>query len=439
MNVHRTILLVLFLAAFLGTTNAQLVNGRFSTSVYVWPQFDTASASRTFARAFQTLQLDVSQGDVSFQTSMYGATNISQSFGNDGLIRVNNIFLRWKSIGHVVDLNMGRIPVFAGVGNGTVDGALIKAKSLDERLIVTAYGGANVLPDLMSTGFGDLDKKLLVGSQVITTLIPRARIGVSYVNRHIDRNSYVTVRPDSLFNPVDVLIVPHAHAQQVLGIDARYDAESYYSLYGRYDYDLNSKHSLRGQFYARMQAADAIALTGEFTYREPFVPFNSFFTAFPLSPIREIEGGVEYSFCSSYRGFGRFAYVRYVDAVDRRMTIGLNADLGSLSYSWNSGYAGLLSSFNVQGMYPLFNRRFIPTAGFSYVSYRLSEDATRRDNIFAGSLGAIVRPMPVLSADVQLQWLHNNIASSDVRLFAKLNYWFSHNFNFFQHTEVNER
>ena len=115
------------------------------------------------------------------------------------------------------------------------------------------------------------------------------------MNRHIARDSYTTIQPDFILNPVSVLIVPKEQTQQAVGVDARYEPGSAASLYGRYDYDLNSRHSLRGELLARMQATEAVAFTGEFVYREPFVPFNSFFTVFPLSPIREAEGGIRAS------------------------------------------------------------------------------------------------------------------------------------------------
>ena len=419
-------------------TIAQTVNGRLSSAVYTWQKFDTVDVSHTLARGFQTLQLDVSQGAVTLQTSLYGATNFSQSFGNDGLVRVNNLFLKWKDIANAVDVKVGRIPVFAGVGNGTVDGALVRARGMDERLFLTAYGGANVLPDLKSAGFSGLDERFLVGGQLITTLIPQARIGLSYVNRHIKRDSYWATRPDSLFNPTAVLVVPDSRDLQALGVDARYDAENAYSAYGRYDYDLNSKHSLRGQLEARVEATYRIALTGEFLYREPYVPFGSFFTVFPVSPIRESEGGVEYAVSPSYHAYARFAYVNYVDALNRRITVGLNADYGSVSYSGSSGYAGILNSLCVQGMYPLFHRLLVPTVGFSYSRYRLSEDAAQDENAVECSLGAVVRPSSLISTDVQLEWLRNSVVNNDVRLLVKLNYWFNHKFNFFHGEEASK-
>ncbi len=436
MNFLRNVAAFTFLFFLPGMMQAQLINARFGTSVYVWEKFDTVDVSHTIARGFQTLQLEASEGDLSLQTSLYGASDVSHISGDDAYIRFNNFFLKWKNIGGAVDLNVGRVPVFAGVGIGTVDGALVRARGADDRIYLTAYGGANVPSNLKSQGFSDLDKRFFIGGQLVTTMIPDARVGVSYVNRHIERESYLAVRPDSLFNPATVLIVPDSRAQQALGVDARYDPNAPYSVYGRYDYDLNAKRSLRGEVHARVQANDCIAVTGEFIYREPYVPFNSFFTAFPVSPIREAEAGVEYSFSPSYRVFGRYAYVRYVDALSRRMSVGLYSTYASASYSGSSGYAGVLNSVYLQGMVPLCQRMFIPTLGLSYAAYRLSEDNTKTDKMFAGSLGAVVRPMPAISADIQLQWLHNTVADRDVRLLAKINYWFSHDFNHSQRKEA---
>lgn len=431
-------LLILSIAVLPGVVTAQTVTGRFSSSAYTWQKYDTLSSSQTIVRGFQTLLLDASQGDLSFHTSLYGAADFSQSVGNDGVVRASNLFLRWKNIGGAADINIGRIPIFAGVGNGAVDGALVKARGWDDRVWFTAYGGENVMPDLRAESFGNLDKKFLVGSQIITTFIPQARIGVSYVNRHILRDSYTAVRPDTAFNAVSVLVTPDSRAEQILGLDARFDHEDGHSAYCRFDYDLNSDHTLREQLGARYKASDCVAFTGDFIYRQPNVPYNSFFSVFPVSSISEYEGGVEYTFSRSYYMFARYAYVGYVDAVSRRISVGVNGSYGSISYSGSNGYAGILNSFYAQGMYPLLNRRVVPMIGLSYATYRISEDNLTNEKTFAGSFGAVVRPDPLISADAQLQWLHNKIASNDVRLLVKLNYWFAHNFNMVQRKETGE-
>ena len=148
--------------------------------------------------------------------------------------------------------------------------------------------------------------------------------------------------------------------------------------------------------------------------------------------MREYEGGIEYTPASVLRTYARFAYVQYTDDLSRRLSAGAYFEYASASWSGTNGYAGQLSSFEFQGMYPLLDRRLIPTLGFSFAAYRLDESIHQREDIFAGTLGAVVRPVPEISGDVQVQWLRNKVAENDVRLYVKLNYWFSHELHLFR-------
>lgn len=415
-----------------GIIMAQTVNGRFGSSVYTWEKFDTVDVSKKILRGFQTVQLEVIQGGLSLQTYLIGSTDFNSPLGNEGNVRVYNAFLRWKNIGNAVDLNVGRVPVFAGVGNGAVDGGLVKARFLNNDLTVIGYGGANVRSDLFSTDYSELSDNMLIGGQIVGNVIPDFRVGVSYVKRNFKKENYIAVRPDSFFNPVNVPVSFDSRAEQVLGFDARCYGSANYTLYGRYDYDLYLKRTLRGQFSGRISATDDLAVTADYIYREPRLWYNSVFTIFPMTPVREYEGGVEYSFVPSIRTFGKFAYVQYSGDAARRFSLGFYSDYGSVSYSGTNGYAGMLNSVYAQVMYPMLDRTLIPTLGLSFASYRLFTDGSTNQSIFAASLGAVARPQPSYSIDVQLQWLRNPIASGDVRLFASLNYWFHNNLNLLQ-------
>lgn len=435
----RPLLFILPAALFLvvSPSSAQLVNGRFSTSFYAWEKFDTVGVSRTIYRAFQNVQLDITEGDLSFHSHLTGSANLSESFGDDGAVRVRNLFLRMKRIGGRLDASIGRIPVFAGVGNGVVDGGLLRLRLLDERISVVGYGGANVPATLVHDNFQDLDRNFLVGGQVTGSPVEGSRVGLSYVNRHRKRTAYWTVRADPAGNPIPVYVDPDSRAEQLIGFDADYRFSGRSSVYGRYDYDLNIKRSVRGQLTARIGITERLAVTGEAIYREPRIPYNSYFTIFPLNPVREVETGAEYELHADVRTYARFAYVSYTDDLSRRVTIGANTSYGSASYSGTNGYAGRIDAFSGQAMYPLFDRRFIPTVGFSFSSYRIEGDS-EREELVAVSAGGVYRPVPAISVDAQIQWLQNPIAKSDVRGFAKVQYWFSRDLKFFQRKESNE-
>lgn len=410
---------------------SQLINARFSSSVYSWEKFDTVDVSKVIARGFQTLQFDISEGDVSLQSYLTGSMNLNESFADDGRIRVTNLFLKWKNIGSVADMSIGRIPFFAGVGNGIVDGALLRIKGMDEKITFVGYGGGNIRSDLVTWGFDGLEKNFLVGGQLIGVVTSHTRLGVSYINRNMRREDYQAIRPDSLFNPISIPVSPPSRAEQVVGFDARYSDNSFLTAYGRYDYDLNSKHSLRAQLSTRFEATNDLTFTGDYIYREPRIPFNSIFTIFPTSPVREYEGGAEYSVNSSIRLSGRFAYLHYTGDVGRRLTMGVATDYGTVQYSGANGYAGQLSSWSTQLMYPVSNRMIVPSIGFSFATYRQLE-GEKRQGIFSGSIGVVVRPTIIFSVDIQVQWLRNPVTENDVRFFGKINYWFTHNLNLFK-------
>jgi hypothetical protein len=429
MNWKLQPIIILCVLSFLpNIVSAQVLTGRFSSSFYAWERYDTLSSSHLFVRGIQTAQLNFSKDDVSFQTSFYGATALVNSFGDNGLARVSNMFLRWKNIGGAVDASLGRVPVFAGVGNGTVDGGLLKARAFENKVSIVAYGGANVKPELHSSGFADLDKNFFVGGQIISSFLTESRIGISYMNRNINREPYGAIRTDSFFNPMTVQIVPESKAEQILGADARIHESKLVSGYVRYDYDINSKRSLRGQLSTRWTATEKLFVTAEYIYREPRILYNSFLMLFPLSAVKEYEGGVEYNLKSDVRLFGKYAYVQYTDDNTQRFSFGVNTEYASVNYTGTTGYAGEQTSLYGQLVYPIFERTLIPTIGISYANYQLDKYATESQNVFAASLGAVVRTNQSWSADIQLQWLNNPVAQNDMRLFGKLSYWFNHVF-----------
>jgi hypothetical protein len=293
------------------------------------------------------------------------------------------------------------------------------------KLVVSAYGGSNVPGSLVYDHNRDLDKNFLLGGQVTGEITRGTRFGVSYVNRRIERPDYEAVRADSLYNPVTVTVSPGSRATQLLGTSVSHAAAGLLDLYGRYDYDLNLERTRRAELNARADIIGGFTLLGNFIYREPEVPYNSWFRFFPLSPIREFEGGLEYAFAPALRASARFAYVGYEGDMSRRLTAGIAAGNFSASYSGSNGYAGELSSFYAQGAHPVMEGFLTLTASASYSTYRLSA-ASAEETMFSGALGAVVRPDAPVTVEVQGQFIDNRYVQNDVRGFLKVSYWFNH-------------
>lgn len=432
MNGKRLTSLLMLVVFGVALTAAQLVTGRLATSLYAWQRYDSVGVSQMTVRGFQAVQLSVAQGNVAVHTSFTGTTNVAGDFGDVGRVRLYNLYLSALSLGKTLDVHAGRQYVYAGVGNGSIDGLMAQARFLEGRIRATGYVGATVPFDYTSfhTNLRDYDNHF--GGQVVTTAIPDARIGISYTNRQEDqRDPYWALRVrDSLYSPVQTLIVMEPETEELGSVDASYAYADLVEVYGRYDYDFGNERTSRAQGSVRVNVTRDLALTGDVLHRIPRIAYNSIFSAFVANAVDEVEGGVEYSFMPMVRAFGRVARISYTDEKSTRWTLGVNTGYGSMSYSGSNGYAGELQSLSLQGSYPLFDRLLVPTAGVTYASYSISKES-ERSSAFGLLLGAMVRPSSALAFDVQAQMMNNALMKHDVRVQAKLTYRFAQRLSIF--------
>ncbi|HUI66333.1 MAG TPA: hypothetical protein VL126_15925 [Bacteroidota bacterium] len=423
-------LLLLLAAAAAQLAHAQLVTGRLTTSFYTFDRFDTVGSSKTYLRAFQSVQLSATQGEISLHTYLQGAVNGTNQFGDIGRVRFYNLYLRMANIAKIVDVDLGRQAIYAGVGNGTIDGLSARARLWDNQITLAGYGGANVNIDY--TGVQkDWHDNLNVGGQLITTLVSDMRVGLSYMNRHEQLDPYWTLRArDTTYSAIPFYIANSSTSQQLGSADVSYSYGELISAYGRYDYDFNLKQTSRGQGALRLNVTRSLTVTGDVIYRQPQIPYNSIFWAFASSATTEAEGGLEYGFTPLFRAFAKLGLVSYSGDQSTSWTAGLNTGYGSFSYSGSSGYAGELQSLNIQGAYPVLDRKVVPSVGLSYSSYKLSADEAT-ENALALLLGATVRPINCFSFDLQGQWMKNSVYNRDMRLQLRLMYWFAQRMSLF--------
>lgn len=420
------IFLVLFLIVVVNSSYSQIVNGRLSSTFYTFERFDDTNTSDTYMRGYQTLQLDVFKNKISLHTIIQGNADLYPT--NQGFIRFYNLNLKWRDIGNLFDINVGRHSVFAGVGNGLIDGGTMKLKLMGNKFVLTGYAGALVNPLLKGTLQKNVKDNYLVGGQLVTTVIPDLRLGLSYMNRHRERLPYVAKRADSIGNPIYPLIQVHSPAEQFTGADFIYRYGTLFSLNGRYDFDINFSKTSRIQFGTKVNITQRIALTGDFIHRVPRLYYNSIFNVFDYSNTSEIEGGIEYSYTPTIKLFGKFANIKYSGDNTQRFTFGMGAEYGSLVYSGNTGYAGELSSVSVQLFYPIMGGQIVPTISASRASYKLTKQDPRNET-FSGVLGATLKPEISFLIDAQVQWLSNMVYKNDFRFFLKINYFFTQRLN----------
>jgi hypothetical protein len=425
------IVTVLLLISSLCIAFSQRINGRFVSSMYAWQRDDTIGVQNRYTFGYQAAQFDVYQNNISLHTYFQGFTGFGSAVSNGPSVRLYNFYLKASKLANILDVSLGRQPVYAGVGIGTIDGLLSRLQFVNGRVVFLGYAGAVPPPYQKVAVIEHVNNNFMLGGQVIAMPISGGRVSLSYMNRRTEQSAYFAIRQDSLNNAIGTFVTPEPYSDQFVGVDASYRAGAPVSVYGRYEYDVNYKQISRGQIFSRVSVTDQLALTGEYIYRSPRIPFHSYFSIFPRNSVKEIEGGVEYDLGSLWRVFGRFARVSYTFDDNRRYTAGVSGEYGTTSYSGSTGFDGKLNSFSAQLFYPLFKRTFVPTLGAAYADYRLNGDAPA-EHAFEGIVGSTVRPVPAFSFDLQLQLLNNRVVEHDVRFFARIVYWFSEQLKLFQ-------
>jgi hypothetical protein len=414
------------------SATGQLLRARFVTSAYAWQRYDSVGSTSNHLYAYQTAQLSYTVKDFTFSTYLQGWNDFAGSFKNDPKLRLYNLFVKVRNIGTVADATLGRQPVFAGAGNGTIDGFSARGRFLDNRVTVLGYVGA-LPPAGMKAAIIDAPAdNAMFGGQIVALPVDFANVSLSYMNRRIQPEAYTALRRDSLFNPILTEIRPSAQIEEIISADVSGEYEMVYA-YVRYDHDLLLEKMAKVQLFTRVKPIERWAVTAEYLQREPRISYNSIFSAFTFHSLEEYEFGLEYDveYVKDLQAFGRYGEVSFGDEISQQWTFGLNWKYFSASASSVYGYNGRINAASIHGSYPLMDNTLTPTASFTYGYYKLNRYQPKRDPALSAALGAVYRPMTTLSVDAQVQWIQNKIYSNDVRLFLRASYFLNEQITLF--------
>jgi hypothetical protein len=428
--IQRSMLIILPMFVLLwNNASAQFFQLRLVSSANAWQRHDTVGQTTNYLLGYQTMQLSLAGDHLSFHTYLQGSQEYTGPLNDRGAFRVYNFYLKYSNLFQIADLSLGRQAIFAGVGNGTIDGGLASVRLLDSKVRVLGYYGALPEPNHQFELISDQKNNNMYGAQVVGTPVEFARLSLSYVAKNIKPESYWALRKDSLFNPLLTEISPTAASEQYVSGDVSVDVNRV-SAYARGDVDLNLDKLSRIQLFTRIQLLEPLSITGEYIHREPRLSYNSIFWVFAYNTISEYELGAEYALCKDWQVFGKYGAVSYGDDNSNRITVGTNTKYTSASFSWNTGYSGELAAVSANAGYPLFDNKLTPTVMVSYAHYKLDSNAPMTDALSA-ALGAVYRPLSALSLDLQLQWIQNKVYSNDMRLFFRGSYYLGEHLNIF--------
>lgn len=424
---------ILLAAALLSVSNAtaQLFQLRTVSSAYAWQRQDTVGQSSSHLFGYQTVQFSVAGQNLSFHTYVQGFNDFSEPLQNEGQYRLYNLYLRWSNILDLLDVKVGRQPIFAGVGNSIIDGGSATFKFIDSKVRLTGYYGTLTPPRLKAEMIGNWKNNFMTGSQLLISPVDEVTFSASYMKKNIKPETYTAIRRDSLFSPYLTEISPSATAEEYLSGDVNLALPKLLDTYIRYDYDVNLERISRLQLFSRLKLIESLNFTGEYIYRKPKLSYNSIFWVFAYNTLNEYEIGLEYAATSTWQFFGKYGYASYGDENSHRVTVGANSEYISASLTQNVGYNGKISAGSANFGYPLWDRKLTPTLTVSYAQYKLSGDAASLDDALSAALGAVYRPFQYLLFDTQVQWIQNKIYKNDVRIFFRASYLLSQQLGIF--------
>jgi hypothetical protein len=406
---------------------SQIINGRISSSIYMFERFDTVDVSNTHLRTYQMLNLNISKDNVSLRSYMNLENDLSKKLTTDDTrLRFYNLYLEVRDLFDIATVKLGRQPQFNSVVGGVFDGANLELKKGNYKL--SGFYGGNVPAYQKLKLTENWEDDYVIGASFSTTALQNFRFGASYINKNFKVQDYWASRLDEGLNPVQVLIRNNSNQYEFVSGEVSYWQKDIIYIDTRYDYDLNYETFSKIEFSGRYEEIKDLGISVYFNHREPKVRYNSIFSVFDFGNSLEIEVGGDYRFSKNFSVLGKFANVTYEDEKSQRITGGLITSWGSLTYRKNLGYAGEMDAVSAYSARSFFEGLITPSIGIAYTSYKLSKDS-EKNNLMTLLAGLNIRPFKVLSFDLQGQYMDNKIYKNDYRFFFKINYWFNTNLN----------
>lgn len=442
---------VLFVLIFLMVpwqARAQVLNARFSTSVYSWQNQNADSSESNIFRGYQTAMINVNDlgnhlgiSNLSFNMYFQSWRDFSAKTTGDPAYRVYNFYLRWKSLENSADkwdVRVGRQQVLTGLRSPVIDGTRIDYTHSNDFTLMGFFGA---LPPTDGT-ISNLKpyERRSFGAKLSTSKFYGFNTSLTYVDKSRESPYYL----DQSSTGVDSIVRPKIK-ERLAGFDAYRFFGNKVSWYGHAEYNMLEKNLQRASTDVQYSATSDLIVAAQYLYRRPQVMYNSFFSAVDeLKSNREIWLRARYRIDESWSVNGEYANVFYSLKDAWRFGLGATYMRTGLSYNRRMGYGGTIDMISVSSYYPI-NSKFNTSGSVSFARFKLSDD------ISAGSIADAVSKQVLqnintsmtaigrinyellrsFNVDFEAQFLSQNLKSSpvfggnkyDVRLFVRANYW----------------
>lgn len=421
MKLFSIVLSIFFSATFV---HPQIINGRFSTSLYSFERIENQTASNTYLRSVELLSLNVVQNNFAIKTSAGFEYELAKNIEQNPRVRFYTLFAEYKKLFDVATLKLGRQPLIFSFLGGSFDGASIDLKIEKHKLFL--FFGATVPAYNKLELIDKFSDNSSFGAKFSSTLTQHIYTSLYFFNKDFASESYTATRLDDNLMPYTLLIEKDANQFKYLGGEILFSNKNNLSANFKYEHDLNFKKTSKIELFGNSRINENFGVNLYVNYRKPKVRYNSYFSIFKVETTKEIEAGIDYSLNKNFSLLGKYGIVQYSDDNSQRIALSLNSKIISLDLRKTFGYAGELTGAALYSSNTYWDGVITASLGVDYSKYKLSE-VSPENTALALYIGVNYRPLRELSFDCIGQYVQNKIYKNDSRILIKANYWFSTN------------
>lgn len=424
---YKLVLLLFFISAF---ANAQTMDLRLSTYFYSWERADSTNPDfeTSHLKGYQNLLLGVTDKSKkwSFNTSLLTQEDIVNESGDGFDYSFYNLYIKGTNLWNALDVNIGRQYVFAGVGNGSVDGLNLRYKAgMNKQYQLSVFGGALTPGNYDFQSYSDFGNNFIFGSAFNYYGDQGLTASLSYFLKRKKYDPYYAPRINSSYVTTEELIVTDSRDQQLIGFNTSYTGKQNYTLFGKAYYDIYLKKFYQAEFNFSYPIKN-FRISADYMYRGAQLTYNTTFWTmaqfWPLSHYQRVEGSMDYTLKNGINLFASLADILYIDDNSLEYQFGFKNSWYGLYYIGYSGYAGE-SNGGVGYIYKeLVRSKLSGNLTLNYSNYSLGNYSSTRQDQFSGMLGLTYRPSPQFSIDAQGQLMTNMIYKTDTRFMLGATY-----------------
>lgn len=424
-TIYKLILILFLISAI---AEAQTINFRLSTYFYSWERADSISGDieTSHLKGYQNMLLDITDKKWSLNTSLLTQEDIVNESGDGFDYSFYNLYIKGSNLWNALDVKIGRQYVFAGVGNGSVDGLSLRYKAgMKKQYQLSVFGGALTPGNYDFQSYSDLNNNFIFGSTFYYYGDQGLTSSVSYYLKRKKYDPYYAPRIDSNFVTTQELIVTDSRDQQLVGFNINYTGKQKYNIFGKAYYDIYLSKFYQAEFNISYPIKN-FTISADYTYRGAQLTYNTTFWTmaqfWPLSHYQQVEGSIDYALKNGINLFASISDVIYIDDNALKYEAGFKNPWYGLYYVGYSGYTGESNGAVGYVYHELVRSKLSGNLTLNYSNYKLGEYATQSEDQFSGMLGITYRPSPQFSIDAQGQFLTNMIYKTDTRFLIGATY-----------------